>query len=406
MFVTMRALVFTLHNVENPMNCLRTLFFSFIALLSFAALANGTLPMAMGAPSIDAPAYVIMDYHTGTILAEKNADARREPASLTKMMTSYVLSSEIASGRVKAEDMATVSEKAWRLNKNPSENSLMFLEVNKQVSLHDLHLGIIIQSGNDASIVVAEHLAGSEEAFANMMNQYAKQLGMTGTHFKNSTGLPDPEHYSTARDMAILGAALIRDFPQDYAYYSQKEFSFNGITQANRNSLLWDKSFNVDGIKTGHTNGAGFCLVSSVEENGMRLISSVMGSKNMATRAQESKVLLTWAFRNFDAVQAVKAGDTLTTTRLWYGAKEQLSVGLASAANVVIPRGRRAELKANFSLLPELEAPMPKGQVVGKLFLQLDGKDIAEFPLVALEEVQEGGLFSRAADWVSKKFAD
>ena len=376
------------------------------AFVQASEFASTTLQHAVPAPNIDAPAWIIVDYHTGKVLAEKNADARREPASLTKMMTSYVLSGEIASGRVNANDMATVSEKAWRLNKNPSENSLMFLEVNKQVSLHDLHLGIIIQSGNDASIVVAEHLSGSEAAFASLMNQYAKKLGMNNTNFTNATGLPDPNLYSTARDMAKLGAALIRDFPQDYSFYSQKEMTFNGITQANRNSLLWDTSFNVDGIKTGHTSGAGFCLVTSAEQNGMRLVTAVMGSKNMATRAQESKVLLTWAFRNFDAVQAVKAGDKLTEARLWYGEKEMLPVGLATPANVVIPRGRRQDLKANFSMLPDLEAPMPKGQVVGKLFLQLDGKDIAEFPMISLEEVQEGGMVSRFSDWVSKKFAD
>lgn len=347
-----------------------------------------------------------MDYHTGQVLAEQNPDERREPASLTKMMTSYVLAAEVQQGRVSLSDMATVSEKAWKLNKNASENSLMFLEVGKQVSLDDLHKGIIIQSGNDASIVVAEHIAGSEEAFATLMNNYAKKLGMRNSHFMNATGLPHEQHYSTARDMALLGAAIIRDFPDDYRWYSAKEFEWNGIKQPNRNSLLWDTSLNVDGIKTGHTSTAGFCLVSSATQGGMRLVATLLGGKSMPARAVESKKLLTWAFRNFDTVQAVKAGEPLTRPRVWYGDSETVEVGLAEPATLVLPRGRRQDLKANYSLLPDLQAPVAKGQVVGKLFLQLDGKDVAEHPLVALKDVPEGGVVRQVSDWFAKKFGD
>lgn len=384
----------------------RLLPLSLFAFASAALAGTSTLPGAPPAPIVDAPAWVVLDYHTGQVLAEQNADQRREPASLTKMMTSYVLAAEVATGRVALSDQATVSEKAWKLNKNASENSLMFLEVGKQVSLDDLHKGIIIQSGNDASIVVAEHIAGSEEAFANLMNQYAKKLGLKNSHFMNATGLPHPEHYSSARDMALLGVALIRDFPEDYRWYSEKEFEWNGIKQPNRNSLLWDTSLNVDGIKTGHTSGAGFCLVSSATQGGMRLVVSLLGGKSMASRAVESKKILTWAFRNFDTVQAVKAGEALTRPRVWYGDSETVAVGLAQPATLVLPRGRRQDLKANYSLLPDLQAPVAKGQVVGKLFLQLDGKDVAEHPLVALADVPEGGMIRQVSDWFSKKFAN
>jgi len=375
--------------------------------VSVAAVAStSTMPGAPPAPLVDAPAWILIDYHTGQVLAEQNPDQRREPASLTKMMTSYALAAEVAQGRVSLSDVAVVSEKAWKLNKNAAENSLMFLEVGKQVSLDDLHKGIIIQSGNDASIVVAEHIAGSEDAFASLMNQYAKKIGMNNSHFVNATGLPHPDHYSSARDLALLGMALIRDFPDDYRWYSEKEFEWNGIKQPNRNSLLWDTTLAVDGIKTGHTSTAGYCLVSSATQGGMRLVAALLGGKSMPSRAIESKKLLTWAFRNFDTVQAVKAGEILTRSRIWYGDSETVEVGLAQPATLVLPRGRRQDLKANYSVLPDLQAPIAKGQVVGKLFLQLDGKDVAEHALVALKDVPEGGVIRQISDWFSKKFGD
>jgi len=358
------------------------------------------------APEVDASAYVLMDYHTGKILLEKNAQQKNEPASLTKMMTSYLISDAVKHERLHNNDLVTISENAWRLNKDASQNSLMFLEVGKQVSVDDLHRGIIIQSGNDASVAIAEHMAGSEAAFATMMNAYAKKLGMNHSQFKNATGLTEDGHYSSALDLALLGAALIRDFPDDYGLYSQKEFAWNGIKQPNRNDLLWDSSLTVDGIKTGHTKAAGYCLVSSAQQHGMRLIAVVLGANSSKARAIESKTLLSWGFNHFDTVEALKADQALTQARIWYGNAEQVDVGLTQAATLVIPRGRRADLKANFALLPGLEAPLAKGQVVGKLFLQLDGKDVAEYPMVSLHDVHEGSVLSRFGDWLSKKFAN
>lgn len=382
---------------------LKAAMYKFVAalLLPVTALAFDAV-----APDIDASAYVLMDYHTGKILLEKNAHQKGEPASLTKMMTSYIISDVVKSQRIANTDLVTISENAWRLNKDASQNSLMFLEVGKQVSVDDLHRGIIIQSGNDASVAMAEHLAGSESAFAALMNQYAQKLNMKNSRFKNATGLTEEGHYSSAYDLALLGAALIRDFPEDYGLYSQKEFTWNGIKQPNRNDLLWDSSLNVDGIKTGHTKAAGYCLVSSAMQNGMRLIAVVMGANSTKARAIESKTLLSYGFNHFDTVEALKAEQALTQARVWYGNSETVDVGLTHDATLVIPRGRRADLKASFALLPGLEAPLAKGQVVGKLFLQLDGKDVAEYPMVSLNDVHEGSVFSRLSDWVSKQLAN
>lgn len=363
--------------------------------------AESSLPTA---PDVAAESWVLIDYQSGQILAEKNARQQREPASLTKMLTSYIISDEIKQGRLRPEDLVTISENAWKLNKDASQSSLMFVEVGKQVSVADLHRGIVIQSGNDASVAMAEHIAGSEAGFAQMMNATAKKIGMQQSQFKNATGLGVEGHFSNAYDMAWLGRALIRDFPEDYGLYSEKEFTFNGIKQPNRNDLLWDSSMQVDGIKTGHTSAAGYCLVSSAVTGNMRLIAAVLGADSMKARAAESKKILGWGFRSFDSVQAVKAGVTLTKPRIWFGASDLLAVGLAQDANVVLARGKRKDLKANFSILPNLEAPIAKGQIVGKLFLQLDGKDVAEYPLVALQEMSEGGLLRRLTDWFSKKF--
>lgn len=372
------------------------------ALTAAVHAAEITVP----APTLEAAAWIVQDYRTGKVLAESNADARREPASLTKMMTSYVLSAEIKEGRVRPTDEVAVDESAWSANKKFKDSSLMFIEAGKKVTLDDLHRGVIIQSGNDASVAIAQHLSGSEEAFAAVMNQHAKRMGLKNTQFRNATGLPDPQHYSTARDMNALGIALIRDYPEDYKIYAEKEFVFSGITQQNRNSLLWDTSLNVDGIKTGHTEAAGYCLVTSAVQGNMRLVATVLGAASMKSRAVESKKLLTWAFRNFDTIDAVKAGDVLSTARVWYGEAEMMEVGLARNATLILPRGRRQDLKANFSIMPDLEAPIAKGQEVGKLFLQLDGKDVAEYPLVALKDIPEGGIVRRLSDWFTKKFSD
>lgn len=354
------------------------------------------------APTIAAKAYVLMDYETGDILASSNPDERMPMASLTKMMTSYVIASEIKAGRISDEDMVEISPNAWA--KNLEGSSLMFVEMGKTVKARDLHHGIIIQSGNDSSIAMAEHVGGTESGFADLMNQHAKRLGMVNTHYMNATGLDHDDHYSTAHDLAILARALIRDFPEEYKIYSQKEMVYNGIKQYNRNSLLWDTTLAVDGVKTGHTDKAGYCLVSSATKDGMRLIGVVMGTASELMRKQESKKLLNYGFRYFENVTPVKAGETLHTQRIFMGDKDELKMGVLNEVRISIPIAKRKTMTANFVVNPGLTAPIQKGQEVGKIFIQLDGKDFRQLPLVALEDVGEGGMLSRALDWLRLKF--
>ena len=357
-------------------------------------------PVALPSPpQIAAKAYLLMDYHTGQVLIGSNEHERLPPASLTKMMTSYVIGQELKSGRIKPEDMVTISQNAWA--KNYSDSSKMFIEVGKQVSVDNLNKGIIIQSGNDACIAMAEHIAGSEDSFASLMNQWADRLGMKETHFVNAHGLHNPEHYSSAYDMALLGQALIRDLPNEYAIYSQKEFTFNGIVQHNRNRLLWDKTLEVDGIKTGHVSEVGYNLVASATgPDNMRLISVVIGSGSEAQRAEESKKLLTYGFRFYQNVTPYKQGAELANQRIWMGDKSEIKLGTDRDISLVVPRNSSGKLKADFQLKNELNAPIKKGEQVGTIFLKLDGKDVAQYPLVALEEVNEGSLFSRLWDYL------
>ena len=357
-------------------------------------------PVALPSPpQIAAKAYLLMDYHTGQVLIGSNEHDRLPPASLTKMMTSYVIGQELKSGRIKPEDMVTISQNAWA--KNYSDSSKMFIEVGKQVSVDNLNKGIIIQSGNDACIAMAEHIAGSEDSFASLMNQWADRLGMKETHFVNAHGLHNPEHYSSAYDMALLGQALIRDLPTEYAIYSQKEFTFNGIVQHNRNRLLWDKTLVVDGIKTGHVSEVGYNLVASATgPDDMRLISVVIGSGSEAQRAEESKKLLTYGFRFYQNVTPYKQGAELANQRIWMGDKSEIKLGTDRDISLVVPRNSSGKLKADFQLKNELNAPIKKGEQVGTIFLKLDGKDVAQYPLVALEEVNEGSLFSRLWDYL------
>ena len=357
-------------------------------------------PVALPSPpQIAAKAYLLMDYHTGQVLIGSNEHERLPPASLTKMMTSYVIGQELKSGRIKPEDMVTISQNAWA--KNYSDSSKMFIEVGKQVSVDNLNKGIIIQSGNDACIAMAEHIAGSEDSFASLMNQWADRLGMKETHFVNAHGLHNPDHYSSAYDMALLGQALIRDLPNEYAIYSQKEFTFNGIVQHNRNRLLWDKTLAVDGIKTGHVSEVGYNLVASATgPDNMRLISVVIGSGSEAQRAEESKKLLTYGFRFYQNVTPYKQGAELANQRIWMGDKSEIKLGTDRDISLVIPRNSSGKLKADFQLKNELNAPIKKGEQVGTIFLKLDGKDVAQYPLVALEEVNEGSLFSRLWDYL------
>src|SRR5574344_1055049 len=357
-------------------------------------------PVALPSPpQIAAKAYLLMDYHTGQVLIGSNEHERLPPASLTMMMTSYVIGQELKSWRIKPEDMVTISQNAWA--KNYSDSSKMFIEVGKQVSVDNLNKGIIIQSGNDACIAMAEHIAGSEDSFASLMNQWADRLGMKETHFVNAHGLHNPDHYSSAYDMALLGQALIRDLPNEYAIYSQKEFTFNGITQHNRNRLLWDKSLAVDGIKTGHLSEVGFNLVASATgPDNMRLISVVIGSGSEAQRAEESKKLLTYGFRFYQNVTPYKQGAELASQRIWMGDKSEIKLGTDRDISLVVPRNSSGKLKADFQVKNELNAPIKKGEQVGTIFLKLDGKDVAQYPLVALEEVNEGSLFSRLWDYL------
>ncbi|MDP4983903.1 serine hydrolase [Pseudoalteromonas tunicata] len=349
-------------------------------------------------PQVNAKGYFLVDFTTGKVIAEGAPDERLAPASLTKMMTSYVIGLEIKNKNISPNDLVTVSEKAW--SKNFPDSSKMFIEVGKKISVEELNRGIIIQSGNDACVAMAEHIAGSESAFADLMNAHAEKLGMTNTHFINSHGLDTDEHYTTPRDMATLGGALIRDVPDEYAIYSEKSFTFNGIKQYNRNSLLWDESLDVDGIKTGHTSEAGYSLVTSATKGDMRLVAVVMGTESDRARRAESKKLLNYGFRFYETITPYKAGDTFAKQRVWMGNKEEVALGILQDTPITIQRGQSKNLKANFKLDKTLEAPIAKGTVVGTLFLQLEDEDIAQYPLVTLEEVEEGSFFSQIYDYL------
>lgn len=366
------------------------------ATFSSAAFASPTV--VPDPPQIAAKGYVLIDYHSGKVLAEKEAHTKLSPASLTKMMTSYVIGQEIARGNISPDDDVVVSKNAWA--KNFPDSSKMFIEVGTTVKVRDLNHGIIIQSGNDACVAMAEHIAGSEDAFVDLMNAWASSLGMKDTHFANVHGLDNPDLYSTPYDMALLGQALIRDVPNEYKIYSQHKFTYNGITQYNRNALLWDKSMNVDGIKTGHTSNAGFSLVSSATEGQMRLIAVVMGTKDNNARKSESKKLLSYGFRFFETVAPHKAGDTFVEEKVWMGDKDKVKLGVDKDTYVTLPRGQAKNLQASFVLDKQLEAPIKKGDAVGILYYQLNGEDVAQYPLLALEDVNEGGIFSRLWDYI------
>ncbi|QFU24035.1 serine hydrolase [Shewanella eurypsychrophilus] len=355
------------------------------------------------APTVAAKAYVLMDYNTGQIIAEENAYESLNPASLTKMMTSYVIGHEIKVGNISLDDQVTISKKAW--SKNFPDSSKMFIEVGKQVSVDDLNHGIIIQSGNDACVAMAEHIAGTEDGFVDLMNSWSKQLGMNDSYFENSHGLDSDNHKTTAYDMALLGAALIRDVPEEYDVYKKKSFTFNGIKQYNRNGLLWDKSMNVDGIKTGHTSGAGYNLVTSATKDDMRLVAVVMGTRSESARKAESKKILNYGFRFFETITPYKAGDSFVSQKIWYGDKESVDLGVITDTPITINRGQAQNLQANFELTKELTAPLAKGETVGRIYYQLNGKDIAQFPLVTLQEVNEGSWFSKLMDYFKQMFA-
>ncbi|XOV81400.1 MAG: serine hydrolase [Aestuariibacter sp.] len=372
--------------------------------LVFLLFSNATLAAVVipPPPSVAAEGHILLDYQTGHVISEQNADIQLHPASLTKMMTVYVIGMELTSGAISMEDMVTISENAWA--KNFPESSKMFIEVGTEVSVSELLRGIIVQSGNDACVAMAEHIAGSESAFASMMNSYAIKLGMTSTNYVNSHGLHDPEHYTTPRDMAILAKALVRDVPETYTIYSEKEYTYNGIKQYNRNSLLWDRSLNVDGIKTGHTSAAGYSLITSATQGDMRLISVVMGTESERARKVENKKLLKYGFRFFETITPYQAGESFVSHKIYMGDKDTVELGITVDTPITIPRGQRKSLQANFQLDKKLEAPLEKGEVVGTLYLQIDGEDIAEYPLVTLQSVGEGGFLDKLTDYFKLKF--
>jgi len=378
----------------------------FYALLAGTALFSSAIFAAPtvipDAPSLGAKGYVLMDYHTGRVLVEQNAHEQLNPASLTKLMTSYVAGQEMKSGNISKDDLVVISRNAWA--KNFPDSSKMFIEVNTEVNMMDLYRGLIVQSGNDASVAIAEHVAGSEGAFVGLMNSWAKKLNMNNSSFANPHGLDSNELYTTPYDIALLGRALINDLPNIYSLYRERSFTYNNITQRNRNGLLADRSINVDGMKTGYTSGAGYSLASSATQGDMRLISVVMGSKSVKSREAESKQLLNYGFRFFETVSPHKQGDEVLNERVWMGAADTISLGTVENSYVTLSRNDAKKLTASVELNDDLVAPIRQGEVVGKIFYQVDGEDITDVPLVALESMEEGGFISRLFDYIKLFF--
>ena len=358
-----------------------------------AALSDN-LPIPDAPAPATSKAWLVMDYATGQVLAGENVDAQVEPASITKVMTSYVIAAEMAAGKIKATDQVMMSEHAWRTGGAGTDGSYSGFEVNKTAPLIDMEKGMVVQSGNDAAIALAEHVAGSEEAFAQLMNAYAKKIGMKQSHFVNPHGLPAEGHVTTARDLAILGRALIRDFPEAYSYNKIKELTVGPITQPNRNLLLW-RDPSVDGIKTGHTAAAGYCLMASAKRDDQRLITVVMGDTSENQRAVDSQALLNWGFRFYESHELYDAGKELAAPKVWKGSADSVRVGVAEPLLVSTPRGKYERLKASMELPASLEAPIAKGQTIGMVKVSLDGKVVAQSPLVAIDAVEAGGFFKR-----------
>ena len=384
-------------------------------LVLFAALASAAtgLVVAQDAPPPPAPApaelpvppppevtgeaWLLMDFASGQVLAGENVHQRHEPASLTKVMTSYVVAAEMKAGRIAPDDQVLMSENAWRSGGAGTDGSYSGFPVNQRAPLERMEKGMVIQSGNDAAIALAEHIAGTVDAFAALMNAHAARLGMENTHFTNPHGLPDENHYSTAYDLALLGRAMIRDFPEHYAYNKIKEFTVGEIIQRNRNLLLW-RDPSVDGIKTGHTSGAGYCLMTSAQRGDQRLVTVVLGSTGEKQRADDSQALLEWGFRFFESNELYAAGKPIARQKVWKGDADEVVLGLAQPLRVTTRRGKYDQLKPSMELPATLVAPIKKGQQVGKVKVMLDGKVVAERPLVALQAVEEGGFFKRLWD--------
>lgn len=373
------------------------------SLLSLSLLANPIIPVLAqpqqptyvpSTPNVQGSGYILMEATSGKILAEKNANERMPPASLTKLMSLYIISNAIKSGQIKLDDKVHISAKAWK-----TEGSRMFVKAGDEVLVSDLLQGIIVASGNDATVAMAEHVAGTEETFTNMMNQQAKQLGMNDSHFTDSTGLPDPDHYSTAHDLAILTQAYIKNFPEEYNYYSEKWFTYNGIKQPNRNRLLWRYQY-ADGLKTGHTNEAGFCLVASAKKDGMRLISVVLGEPNDLARTEDSIRLLNYGFRFFETRKLYAASTPIIQPRVWQGENTETPLGVTDDMYVTVPTGQFKKLVTSLTTTTPLKAPITKGQPYGTIDVTLNNQIIATKSLIALENNPRGNFWRRASDTV------
>ncbi|HHY0443316.1 TPA: serine hydrolase [Vibrio parahaemolyticus] len=372
-------------------------------LVTFSHFAFAAPTVVPNAPELSSRGYVLMDYHTGKVLVERDADKRLNPASLTKLMTAYVAGQEVNAGNISLDDQVVISRNAWA--KNFPDSSKMFIEVNTSVSLSDLYRGLVVQSGNDASVAIAEHVAGSEAGFVSLMNSWASQIGLTNSSFTNPHGLDSEGLYSTPHDIAKLGQAIIRDLPDIYPMYSETSFTYNGITQYNRNGLLRDRSMNVDGMKTGYTSGAGYSLATSATNGDMRLIAVVMGAKSQSVRESESKQLLSYGFRFYDTLMPTAAGTDIANARVWMGQKDELKVGVNRDVYLTLPKGDVNKLKAEVEYNGDLLAPIAQDQVVGTLLYKVDGKVVKETELVALEPVEEGGIFKRIMDWFKRLVA-
>ena len=372
--------------------------FTVIAALCFAVAADAQPRPVPAPPVIGAKSYLVIDATTGSTLAELDPDLQLAPASLTKLMTAYVVFDALKQGQIALDDMVTISEKAWRMG-----GSRMFIEVGKQVSVENLLLGMIVQSGNDASVALAEYVAGSEGVFAEMMNQYSRNLGMTSSNWVNSTGWPADDHYTTARDLATLTRALVLNFPDYYQWYAVREFTWNDIRQPNRNSLLW-RDDSVDGVKTGHTDEAGYCLVSSAERDGMRVIAVVMGTASENSRITGSQAMINYAFRFFETRLLYKGGEAITSARVWKSANEETPLGVTDDLYITVPRGTYDELESTLDIPATLVAPVAEGQPIAELAVSLGGSEILRTPVRALEDNPTGSLWQRLRDTVSLWF--
>ena len=377
---------------RSIVDCRVVTMLSFIAMSLFVVSVRGAPVPAP--PTLKGDAWLLIDHGSGFVMAEHEADKPVEPASLTKILTTYVVFAELRAGKVTLEDQVLISAKAWKM-----PGSRMFIEVDKRVSVDDLLKGVIIQSGNDASVALAEHVAGSESAFAELMNQYAARLGLTGSHFVNASGLPHPDHYTTARDMARLASALVREFPEFYGLHAQKEFVFNNITQTNRNRLLWSDP-SVDGLKTGHTESAGYCLVASAKRDEMRLISVLMGASSERTRAEQSRSLLSYGFRFYETHRLYKADAAIENVRIYKGAERTVGLGVTQDLYVTVPRGQYEKLSPVMEVRSQIEAPVVVGDVRGELRVELNGETVVRRDLAVLKTIPQGSLWQQLTDSV------